>query len=74
MPYYDTISYHCAPGLDDRVALVLLRRERDHLAIGICIVGYEYGQFSEFHVCFCGLDSGNLKFETVRTTRRHICF
>ena len=32
-----------------------------------------YGQFSEFHVCFCGLDSGNLKFETVRTNKQHIC-
>ena len=27
----------------------------------------ENGQFSEFHVCFCGLDPGNLKFETLRT-------
>ena len=33
-----------------------------------------YGQFSEFNVCFCGLDSGNLKFETVRTNKQHICF
>ena len=33
-----------------------------------------YGQFSRFHVCLCGLDSGNLKFETVRTNKRHICF
>ena len=33
-----------------------------------------HGQFSEFHVCFCGLDSGNLKFETVRTHKQHICF
>ena len=33
-----------------------------------------YGQFSEFHVCFCGLDPGNLKFETVRTNKQHICF
>ena len=32
------------------------------------------GQFSEFHVCFCGLDSGDLKFETVRTNKQHICF
>ena len=23
---------------------------------------------------FCGLDSGNLKFETVRTNKQHICF
>ena len=33
-----------------------------------------YGRFSKFHVCFCGLDSGNLKFETVRTNKQHICF
>ena len=33
-----------------------------------------YGQFSKFHVCFCGLDSGNLKFETVRANSQHICF
>ena len=33
-----------------------------------------YGQFSTFHVCFCGLDPGNLKFETVRTQRQRICF
>ena len=35
---------------------------------------YIYGQFSKFHVCFCGLDPGNLKFETVRTNKQHICF
>ena len=35
---------------------------------------YIYGQFSKFHACFCGLDSGNLKFETVRTHKQHICF
>ena len=33
-----------------------------------------YGQFSKCHVCFCGLDPGNLKFETVRTHKQHICF
>ena len=33
-----------------------------------------YGQFSKFHVCFCGLDPGNLKFETVRTHKQHMCF
>ena len=32
------------------------------------------GQFSKFHVCFCGLEPGNLKFETVRTNRQRICF
>ena len=37
-------------------------------------VAGEYGQFSTFHVCFCGRDSGNLKFETVRTNKQHICF
>ena len=33
-----------------------------------------YGQFSKLHVCFCGLDPGNLKFETVRTHKQHACF
>ena len=33
-----------------------------------------YGQFSKCHVCFCGLDPGNLKFETVRIYKQHICF
>ena len=33
-----------------------------------------HGQFSEFQACFCGLDSGNLKFETVRTHKQHVCF
>ena len=33
-----------------------------------------YGQFSKFHVCYCGLDSGNFKFETVQTNKQHICF
>ena len=33
-----------------------------------------YGQFSKCHVCFCGLDPGNLKLETVRTNKQHICF
>ena len=33
-----------------------------------------YGQFSKFNVCFCGLDPGNLTFETVRTDKQHICF
>ena len=31
-----------------------------------------YGQFSEFHVCLCGLDPGNLKFDTVRTNKQHL--
>ena len=33
-----------------------------------------YGQFSKFQTCFCGLDPGNLKFETVRTNKQRICF
>ena len=34
--------------------------------------GTAYGQFSKCHVCFCGLDSGNLKSETVRTNKQHL--
>ena len=37
-------------------------------------IGCTYGQFSKFHVWFCGLDPGNLKIETVRTHEQHICF
>ena len=33
-----------------------------------------YGQLSKCPVSFCGLDSGNLKFETARTNKQHICF
>ena len=33
-----------------------------------------YGQFSQFQILFCGLDPGNLKFETVRTNTKPICF
>ena len=33
-----------------------------------------YGQFSEFQICFCGLDPGKLNFETVRTNKQHVCF
>ena len=33
-----------------------------------------YGQFSKCHVCFCGLDPGNLKIETIRTNKQYICF
>ena len=35
--------------------------------------GTKYGQFSNF-MCFCGLDPGNLKFETVWTNKQHIYF
>ena len=37
-------------------------------------VSRTYGKFSKFQVCFCGLDPGNLKFETVRTHKQRICF
>ena len=33
-----------------------------------------YGKFSKSQICFCGLDPGNLKFETVRTHKQHTCF
>ena len=33
---------------------------------------HTYGQFSKFQICFCGLDPGNLKFETVRTRKQHV--
>ena len=33
-----------------------------------------YGKFSTFQVCFCSLDPGNLKSETVRTHKQRICF
>ena len=41
---------------------------------GVLISGVRYGPFSKCHVFFCGLDSGNLKYETVRTNRQHTCF
>ena len=33
-----------------------------------------YGKFSKFQICFCGLDPGNLRFETVQTNKQRICF
>ena len=42
---------------------------RTDMLLGSC-----YGQFSKFNVRVCGLDSGNLKFETVRKNKQHICF
>ena len=44
------------------------------IMIIMTIQPFDYGQFSTYHVCFCGLDSGNSKFETVRTNKQHICF
>ena len=59
---------------EDRVRNVVAPRRE-----GVCEVDDEslagacgYGQFSKFHVCFCGLDSGNLKFETVRTNEQRM--
>ena len=45
-----------------------------HSSLQTFIGGGVYGQFSKCHVCFCGLDPGNLKVETVRTDKQHICF
>ena len=42
--------------------------------VGGLLRGPNYGQFSKSHVCFCGLDSGNLRFETVRTHKQRIYF
>ena len=42
-------------------------------ATGVAGVGYLQSIF-KFNLCFCGLDHGNLKFETVRTHKQHICF
>ena len=44
------------------------------LTISIVCYAYYYGQFSKFQIFFCGLDPGNLKFETVRTNKQRICF
>ena len=41
-----------------------------HVVLGYGYAMLLYGQFSKFHVCFCGLDPGNLKFETVRTNNQ----
>ena len=58
-----------------RPALALPRLRKPFESSGDGRVGrQEYGQFSEFHVCFCGLDSGTLKLETIRTNKQHICF
>ena len=43
------------------------------VVVVIVAIAIMNGQFSEFHVCFCGLDPGNLKFETVRTNKQRIC-
>ena len=40
-----------------------------HTYVRTYIRTFSYGQFSKFYVCFCGLDPGYLKFETVRTHR-----
>ena len=45
-----------------------------HVVLGYGYAMLSYGQFSKCHVCFCGQDPGNLKFETVRTTKQHTYF
>ena len=58
------------PELDEQDRGVL----RAQVAYASCEVHQVCIRFSKFHVCFCGLDSGNLKFETARTNKQHICF
>ena len=53
----------------------VFQTSRDHLPDSRFVRTLDgHGQFSKFHVCFCGLDPGNLKFGTVRTNKQHICF
>ena len=60
------------------IIIILLAWRAAHVGAGVpvCLESREatYGQFSKFHVCFCGLDPGNVKFETVRTNKQHVCF
>ena len=61
--------------LDMSKAISLLREWQCKLIVARFVACHQwYGQFSKFHVCFCGLDPGNLKFQTVWTHERHICF
>ena len=50
---------------------VFIASQGGHLEVA-CLLAY--GQFSIFHVCFCGLGSGNLNFETIPANSQHICF
>ena len=52
---------------------IYIERERERYTSRV-IIHVTYGQFTQFHVCFCGLDPGNLKLETLRTNKQHICF
>ena len=83
--YYTTVSFQnfttVAINTINRIASITINRIASitinriaSIIIIIIIIIVIYGQFSKFHVCFCGLDPGNLKFETVRTNRQHICF
>ena len=56
---------------EEIVANMIRGISRDH---GPAMTCSYYGQFSKFQICFCGLGPGNLKFETVRTDKQHICF
>ena len=54
---------------------VLVSKSQARMFIVIVIIIFiPYGKFSTFQVCFCGLDPGNLKSETVRTHKRHVRF
>ena len=56
-------EFHVVNGISDEDKLEIIN-----------IFVYDYGQFSKFRACFCGLDSGNLKFETVRANKQHTIF
>ena len=49
---------HAPPGQPDAVGCRAAPLRGRGASYCMCV----YGQFSKFHVCFCGLDSGNLKF------------
>ena len=68
---YDTLLYYMYP----RSLPVIhgMREKMWHFGQAILPRSF-YGQFSKFHVCFCGLDPGNLKFEKVQTNKQHVCF
>ena len=56
--------------IDTRV-YIYIYIERERCA---CVDNVHVRSAFKCHVCFCGLDSGNLKFETVQTNKQHICF
>ena len=58
-----------------RIIAIILNKKHvtTMMRITIIVTGTLRSAF-KFHACFCGLDPGNLKFETVRTNKQHICF